>query len=109
MAYARRDPSLFRAVYDSPPLAATDAAQMLATVPAGCRLTGLTTDYRSVAVVATSPGAVVVRATVSVSAAQLHCAGRPVAAVAGTRPMTIRFTVAGSDPATARIRALAPG
>src|SRR6185503_9689982 len=45
-AYAQRRPELLRQVYRSATLLATDTAQLLRLVPAGCRLTGLDTDYR---------------------------------------------------------------
>lgn len=55
-------------------LLAADTAQLLRTVPVGCRLSGLDTDYRQLQVTGTA-GRMRIRALASLPAGALACAG----------------------------------
>jgi len=73
-AYAQRRPELLRQVYRSATLLATDTAQLLRSVPAGCRLTGLDTDYRQLQT-SSSTGRLRIQTLASLPAGALSCAG----------------------------------
>ena len=47
-AFAMRQPGLLAGIYASPTLLAADTAQLLRSVPIGCRLIGVRTSYRDV-------------------------------------------------------------
>jgi eukaryotic-like serine/threonine-protein kinase len=74
-AYAQRRPELLAAVYRSPSLLAQDRDQLSRTVPAGCRLLGLNTEYRQVTATA-SPHHLTVHTTATLAAGSLHCGDR---------------------------------
>lgn len=73
-AYAERRPELLQQVYRSTSLLASDTAQLLRTVPAGCRLTGLVTDYQQLQASSTA-GRLQIRTLASLPAGALACAG----------------------------------
>lgn len=78
-AFAERRPELLSQVYASPALLAADTAQLIRSVPAGCRLTGVHTGYRDPTVGAPADMVPVRSVTVTVTAtlapAILSCAG----------------------------------
>ncbi|HET6209582.1 MAG TPA: hypothetical protein VFD94_04325, partial [Jatrophihabitans sp.] len=73
-AYAQRRPELLEQVYRSSTLLAADTAQLLRSVPAGCQLTGLNTDYRQLQASSTA-GRLQIRTVASLPAGALACAG----------------------------------
>jgi hypothetical protein len=73
-AYAQRRPELLHQVYRSATLLAADTAQLLRSVPAGCQLTGLNTDYRQLQASGTA-GRLQIRTVASLPAGALACAG----------------------------------
>lgn len=74
-AYAQRRPELLEQVYRSASLLAADTAQLLRSVPAGCLLTGLDTDYRQLQASNDTAGRLRIRTLASLPAGALACAG----------------------------------
>ena len=93
-AYAARDPARLAQVYRSAALLTADRSQLLRTVPAGCRLTGLRTGYSAITAKQVSTGWSV-RATVTVGAAALHC-GDDTTATPAAQPERLDMTLIGS-------------
>jgi hypothetical protein len=99
-AFAERRPELLTQVYASPALLAADTAQLTSTVPAGCGLVGVRTDYRSpelAAPVGSAPaGSVAVTVTATLSPATLSCAGLMRSRTRPAGPTTLRLLLVDS-------------
>lgn len=98
-AYADRAPALLDTVYASPHLRRQDRAQLLALVPAGCRLGGVATDYSRPVVRSWQADRVEVRVTAAMGRARLSCPHRPATLIAGRgpTPVSVVLTRVGSD------------
>ena len=92
-AYATRDPGRLAAVYDDPTLLKLDQARLRATVPIGCRLTGLSTVYNAPRTLGESPAGWQLSVTATVESAELDCPGRPPASLAPLPPTPLRITL----------------
>jgi hypothetical protein len=97
-AFANRDPELLSAVYASPALLAQDRHQLLARVAVGCRLTGLSTGYRSVKVVSRTADRLEVSVIADTAPAVVQCAGgeaRPLSQATSRLRITLTASAAG--------------
>lgn len=92
-AYALRRPDLLSGVYQSPALLTQDSDQLTIRIPAGCRLTGLHTGYRQVAVLAATPDRIEVRASATLSAGSLSCAGQARGQTPASGPVQLRISL----------------
>lgn len=77
-AYAERRPALLQQVYGSADLLAADTRTLTGTVPTGCRLTGLHTDYGEVTVVSRTNDRIRLKVQASLPVASLTCPDQPV-------------------------------
>jgi serine/threonine protein kinase len=91
-AYAQRRPELLEQVYRSTSLLAADTAQLLRSVPAGCRLTGLDTDYRQLQASSTA-GRLQIRTLASLPAGALACAGTVRGHTPAVGPVRLELTL----------------
>ena len=92
-AYATRDPGRLATVYDDPTLLKLDQARLLATVPSGCRLTGLSTVYTAPRTLGESQQGWQLNVTATVESAELDCPGRPPASLAPLPPTPLHITL----------------
>jgi len=91
-AYAQRRPELLAQVYRSTSLLAADTAQLLRSVPAGCRLTGLDTDYRQLQASRTA-GRLQIRTVASLPVGALACAGTVRGHTPAVGPVRLELTL----------------
>lgn len=98
-AFATRDPIALAAVYTSASLLSQDRATLRRTVPLGCRLTGLRTNYDAVRLGRASTASAVLRVTASLVSGKLRCPGEPALSTRAREPvtMTVRLSRRGAD------------
>ena len=95
-AFAHRQPALLAQVYVSPTLLAQDVAQIQTRVPEGCVLVGLKTSYRQLRVISRTPTRIEVSGTITLSAAELRCAGQVRGRTSPAGPTPVRVVLSAT-------------
>ena len=92
-AFAARDPSRLAGVYASSQLLARDRAQLLAIVPPGCELKGVSTRYSHVVVTSRSARGMTLRANATLPPSRLVCGGTPSGRAPGLGPARLQVRI----------------
>lgn len=93
-AYAQRRPAQLGAVYADAGLRDADIAQLARSVPVGCGLVGVLTDFRDLTVAGARPSGIEVVVTATLRPSRLVCGGALSARVPGTGPRRMRIDLA---------------
>jgi hypothetical protein len=96
-AFLDRDPQLLASVYVPGALLDQDTAVLTNTVPAGCSMTGVHTDYSGVRLTTSAPPTLLVTAVLAPST--LTCGGVLKAVAPGTGPTSLRIELLAQDGA----------